>query len=287
MKKRKLKELNLIDNFLFGSVVTYPGLGEEFSQKLLEIIFRRRFGKLKVMPQKVYYGSDTHLHGARLDVYLEEQTKEQENEESEDLPAVYDVEPDKNGRAVDISSLPKRVRFYHAKIDSHGLMAGESYQFLKNVVIIMIVPYDPFGLDRMVYTIENSCKEEPDMPYEDGACTLFLYTRGTKGNPPKELKELLRYMEQTTESNAKNADLRELHRMVEKVKQDAEVTIEYMRLMEEENILLARGREEEKTCTIRNMLKHGMSDEDICSIAECERAFLDRIKKAMESESHS
>ena len=32
--------------------------------------------------------------------------------------------------------------------------------------------------------------------------------------------------------------------MVEKVKLDAEVTIAYMRLMEEENILLARGRKE-------------------------------------------
>ncbi len=39
MKKRKLKDLNLIDNFLFGSVVTYPGIGEEFSRKLLQIIF--------------------------------------------------------------------------------------------------------------------------------------------------------------------------------------------------------------------------------------------------------
>ncbi len=295
MEKRKLNDLNLIDNFLFGSLVTYPGIGEEFSRKLLEIIFQRDFRKLKVMPQKVYYGSDTHLHGARLDVYLEEVDKEwvdrlPADRDLEDVATVYDVEPDKNGAVVDVVSLPKRVRFYHAKMDSHSLTAGESYESLKNVIIIMIVPYDPFGLDRMVYTIQNSCKEEPQMPYEDGACTLFLYTRGTKGNPPKELKELLHYMEQTTESNAKSAKLQELHRMVETVKLDAEVTIAYMRLMEDENMLLARGREEgidegrkkEKMCIVKNMLKRGMAEEDICILAECKKEFVDMVRNQRE-----
>ncbi len=295
MEKRKLNDLNLIDNFLFGSVVTYPGIGEEFSRKLLEIIFRRDFGRLKVMPQKVFYGNDTHLHGVRLDVYLEETDEGQVNEEAGEPATVYDVEPDKNGRASDVASLPRRVRFYHAKMDTHGLTAGENYRSLKNVMIIMIVPYDPFGLDRMVYTIKNGCMEEPDMPYEDGARTLFLYTRGAEGNPPEELEELLRYMEQTKESNATNTDLRELHRMVEKVKSDAEVTVAYMRLMEDENILLARGREEgrvagiaegkevgreeEKICIVRNMLKCGMQEEDICKFTECGKEFVDMVRK--------
>lgn len=38
----------------------------------------------------------------------------------------------------------------------------------------------------MVYTIQNKCVEEPDMPYADGALSIFLYTRGTEGNPPQE-----------------------------------------------------------------------------------------------------
>lgn len=98
----------------------------------------------------------------------------------------------------------------------------------------------------MIYTVKNGCMEEPEMPYEDGARTIFLYTEGTKGNPPKELKELLYYIEYTTESNVKNADLAELHRMVHTVKSDAEVMIAYMKLMEDERVLLERGREEGK-----------------------------------------
>ena len=32
------------------------------------------------------------------------------------------------------------------------------------------------------------------MPYDDGACTIFLYTKGTEGYPPEELKQLFRGM---------------------------------------------------------------------------------------------
>jgi len=245
MKRKALSEMNLMDNFLFGSVVTYPGIGEEFSRKLLKIIFGRDFGKLRITPQKVYYGSDTGLHGARLDVYIEE---DEEALVAGDAATVYDVEPEKNETDAAVKSLPKRVRFYHAKIDARCLKAGETYKNLKNVIIIMIVPFDPFGLDRMVYTIKSGCMEEPDMPYEDGARTLFLYTKGTKGNPSKELQELLKYMEYTNAGNATNHDLQEIHRMIENVKYDAGVTGDYMRLMEDEEYLrecaMQEGREE-------------------------------------------
>jgi len=44
MQKRKLKDLNLLDDFLFNSMVTYPGIGESFSRELLRIIFQKDFG---------------------------------------------------------------------------------------------------------------------------------------------------------------------------------------------------------------------------------------------------
>lgn len=234
MQRRKLEELNLLDDFLFGSMVTYPEIGEKFIREILRIIFKRDFGKLTVVPQKIYFGSDTDKHGARLDVYLEE-------EKPEDSALVYDVEPDQNDDEAAVEALPFRIRFYHAKIDARSLKSGESYRFLKKVIVIMIMPYDPFKRDRMVYTIRNMCEEEPDMPYEDGARTLFLYTKGTKGNPEKELRELLHYMEHTTEENAKNESLRSIHRMVQIVKQDGEVALEYMKIFEREEMLVRQG----------------------------------------------
>ena len=69
--RKKLAEMNLLDDFLFGSVVTYPEIGEKFVKSLLKIILGREFRHLSVTAQKAYYGADSDLHGARLDVYME------------------------------------------------------------------------------------------------------------------------------------------------------------------------------------------------------------------------
>jgi len=202
-------------------------------RRLLETILKRKLGELVIIPQKVYYGSDTYLHGIQLDVCLEETVDDATN---------YDIEPERNDSEEAIKALPKRVRFYHAKMSSRGLKAGEKYHALKNEVIIVITPFDPFGMDRMLYTVKNRCVEEPDMPYEDGALTLFLYTRGKVGVPSEEVKQLLAYMEESSLENATNEFLQTLHGMVEHVKHDEEVSIRYMRMMEDERDLLERGR---------------------------------------------
>lgn len=194
---KKLEELNLIDNFLFEALASHPEIGAAFGCKLVEIILHRSPEKVKVVAQRTYPCSNQQMHGARLDVYLEESAVTPEN-----VPWSYDIEPEKDNKTQAVRSLPKRVRFYHAKIDAKGLKAGDSYHKLKNVAVILIMPFDPFGMDRMVYTIRNTCVEEPGMPYDDGAFTVFLYTKGKKEIPSVELKQFLTYFEQTTESNA-------------------------------------------------------------------------------------
>ena len=108
------------------------------------------------------------------------------------------------------------------------------------------LPYDPLGMNRMVYTVRSKCEEEPDMDYDDGARTLFLYTKGTEGEPPEELRQLLHYMEHTTAENAVNETLKNIHRMVEIVKRDREVSLEYMKIFEREEMLVEMGRREER-----------------------------------------
>lgn len=41
-EKKKLGEMNLLDDFLFGSVVTYPEIGEQFVRILLKTIFGKK-----------------------------------------------------------------------------------------------------------------------------------------------------------------------------------------------------------------------------------------------------
>lgn len=239
--RKRLAEMNLLDDFLFNTMAAYPEIGERFVKILLKIIFGREFKRLSVTAQKAYYGADTNLHGARLDVYLEP-----EIEDSDERVTVYNIEPDKRNDASDKRELPRRMRFYHGKIAVKSLNAGADYDELKNVIIILIMPYDPFGLDRMVYTIKSRCVEVPEMPYEDGASTLFLYTRGTEDVPNEALRELLHYMEHTTDENAINEELQKIQEMVRTVKKDPEVTAGYMlrelRMMEELNRIRKEGR---------------------------------------------
>lgn len=237
--RKALADMDLLDDFLFGSVVTYPEIGERFVKILLKTIFGKEFKHLSVTAQKVFYGADMNRHGARLDVYLEP-------DEAEDgQAAVYDIEPDRNSGDEDIKALPRRVRFYHGKIAARNLNSGADYDELKDVVIIMIMPYDPFGLGRMVYTIKNKCEEVPGMEYEDGASTLFLYTKGKIGVPSEAVEQLLHYMEDTAYGNAVNEDLREIHKMVETVKRDPEVGGMRIQIVDE----LIKAREENAELT--------------------------------------
>ncbi|MDE6169033.1 MAG: Rpn family recombination-promoting nuclease/putative transposase [Acetatifactor sp.] len=230
---KKLEEMKLVDDFLTYSLTSHKIYGEEASRYILGCVLQRRIGRLTVVPQRSWPGEEPGKHGVRMDVYLEEEDGE-----------IFDVEPDNNSGDSEVKALPRRVRFYHSKIDAGNLASGEDYSVLRNVMVVFITTYDPFGYGRMIYTVRNSCTELPELSYEDGAKTIFLYTRGTEGNPPKELKQLLRYMEHSTQDNAGSAGLARLHEMVTEVKRDREVGLAYMKSCEIERRIREEGKKE-------------------------------------------
>ena len=290
MKRKQLEDLNLLDDFLFWKMLTSPEYKDDFAGILLETILGKCFSSLEIIPQKTIYGADTELHGARLDVYLKE------NSDVEDA-AVLDLEPEKDSRARSVATLPRRVRYYHSLIDGGILEAGEGYQSLRPVYVIMFLPFDPFGMDHMVYTIRNRCIELPDLPYEDGATTIFLYTRGRNGIPSEKLAQLLHYMEATKTENAANDTLRRLDEMVSRVKSKKEVSLEFMKSWEYEQMIreiakeegLAEGRAEGraegevrgeahgKASIIHSLLASGMSISQAAGILKMDPAEIERL----------
>ena len=231
-------------------MMTYPEMGEKFTRKILKLLFNKDFRNLKVIAQKSYRGLNTDLRGARLDVYVESDDSA-EIDASEDV-SIYDLEPDKNDKAKYIAAFPQRIRFYHAIIDSRSLKSGEDFGKLKRVYVIFICNYDPFGYDRVKYTIRNMCVEEPEMPYDDGAQTTVLYTKGTKGDDiSEELRQFLNYMENTTQTNAVNDTLKDIQKMVDIVKRDGEVLLSYMKGFERDTIMYEKGQEAERKNTER------------------------------------
>ena len=118
---------------------------------------------------------------------------------------------------------------------------------------------------------------EPDVPYDDGAKTIFLYTRGTKGQVSEEVRQFLRYMENSTSENAVNDTLRDFHHIVETVKKDREVSVKYMKQFERDNMMRAEGREEERKNTER---EHARAERE-CARANALEAELKRLKSKM------
>ena len=135
--------------------------------------------------------------------------------------------------------------------------------------------------------MRKCCVEAPELSYDDGETTIFLYTRGTQGRPEEELKDLLRYMENSTEENARTDSLKELHQIVKIIKSDGEVGISYMKSVEIEEKIREEGH---KSGLIQGKLeeivklgrKFGKTDEEIKQIIQEELGFDDEeARKAM------
>lgn len=239
---RKLEDLNVIDNFLFQELLSQEEDGEEFARILLKTILGKPIRNVRIIPQKNITGIDIDKHGIRLDAYIEEVVDERGGKmaDAEILPTIYDIEPN---NTYERKTLPKRMRYYHGLIDTRLLSAGAGYDKLPNVFIIFILPYDPFDRNRMVYTVQNHCTEAPSIPYDDGARKIFLYTKGTEGNPSQELRDMLRYIEKSTADNITNTDIASVSKFVSKVKQRREVGINYMKSWEIEQMARNEGIE--------------------------------------------
>ena len=241
---RKLEDLNLIDNFLFQEMLSQEE-GEEFVRILLSTILGKTIRKVKIVSQKNILGLDTNKHGIRLDAYIQDISDEliPNLADAELIPDIYDIEPN---NTYEKESLPKRMRYYHGLIDTQLLSSGADYSSLPNMIIIVILPYDPFGKNRMVYTIRNLCSEAPGLPYDDGARKIFLYTKGTEGNPSQALKDMLKYIEKSTDDNVTNQDIASIQQLVKKVKNKKEVGINYMKSWEVEKMARDEGYMEGK-----------------------------------------
>ena len=240
MKRKQLQDMNLLDDFLFNALISNEEFGETFARYLLETILGRPLKRITIQTQRPVYPTFPEEHGIRVDAYIEED----HGEASGDI--IYDLEPDTG--AAEKAFLPRRARYYHVMNDSKLLKSGDSYEKLLRAYVIFIMPYDPFDMGRMVYTIQNACKEEPSLPYDDGAVTIFLYTRGKRLTESPALEKLLNYMEHTKQQNAVDENLRQIQQMVDSVKNSREARRAEMKFHEwverERKEARREGREE-------------------------------------------
>lgn len=228
--KKQLKDLNLLDRFLFAEAAENPVI----LQNMLEILLDKEI-HIKYPPQTEKEKRISNLKRfVKLDVWAWD-TEE----------AVYDTEV----QARDTHNLPKRSRLYQALIDVKLLSPGEvDFNRLNKVYVILITPFDLFGYGLYRYTFEEQCREVPGLSLKDDAVRIFYNTHGTNNdevNP--ELIELLHYIEHTTEEvsqNCKSERIREMQKHIEAIKSSEEIGVKYMQAWEEKVYDRNEGRQE-------------------------------------------
>ena len=173
-----------------------------------------------VETQKQLKGINTNKHGIRMDIYTIE------TNEYSSSTCVYDIEPNNYYE----KDLPHRNSFYQSLIDSKLLPTDIPYSKLPDVFSIWILPYDPFGDNRMLYTVKNMVEENNQIVYNDGVTKIFLYTKGTIGGSQK-LKELLTFLDNPIPDNAVDEEFLTIQHIIDTVKSDSETRKRYMGIM--------------------------------------------------------
>ena len=232
MEKKELKDLDLLDRFLFAEAIEDP----ETMELILEVILGREI-ILNHLPQaEKEQRRFLWSKQVKLDVWAKD---------VDDV--VYDTEVQKRNT----KDLPKRSRLYNSLIDSNLLPPGTaSYKPLNDVYVIIITPFDLFGKGLYQYTFNMGCQEAPGIRLEDGATRIFLNTRGK--NPEgvnDELIDLLKYFQHSTGDTARNSSSRRIARLHEKIsdiKASEEIGVKFMNAWEEKLLDRQDGYEEGK-----------------------------------------
>ena len=268
-QKTQLKDLTLLDRFLFSETIEDP----RNLQIILEIILGKEV-LLKYLPQPEKEQKKSLLYRyIRLDVW------------SEDIyNTVYDVEVQKK----DTRNLPRRSRFYQSLMDGRLLKPGESdFNQLKDICLIIIAPFDIFGYEKYQYTFEMRCREVPQLAMEDGATRIFLNTHGKNSEDVSpELVELLYYMEhsnQRTSVSYQSSRVRELQGNVNTIVENEEMGVRFMQAWEELLLERQEGREEGLQLQLQNQIKKKLlKGQSVEQIAEALEETPERIQQLID-----
>lgn len=235
-RQKRLQDLTIKDNFMFGAVMSI----EENCIAFLEMVLGFPIEKVVVSKERsmIYH---PEYRGVRLDIYARDEKHTH-----------YNVEMQARRQA----DLGKRSRYYHSQIDVECLEKGLPYEELPNTFVIFICDFDPFGCGLYYYSFQSECQEDTRAKLRDGNKTIFLSTRGkNKEQIPQSLVKFLKFVEADLAESEEDFDdelVRQFQTSIRKIKTSREMGERYMlfeELLKEERQEglaegLAQGRQE-------------------------------------------
>ena len=258
-KYKRLEELEIWDDFMFGAVMS----NKELCKHLLEIILQKKIKDIRYTELQKTIDLQYDAKSIRLDVYVED-----------DLDSVYNIEI----QTTDEKNLPKRSRFYQGMIDLNILNKGESYNKLKKSYVIFICNYDPFGKGRCFYRFENVCVDDPSLKLEDDSVKIMI---NPYGNDTKQFGKgfaaLMGFLKNGQISDTYTESLKD---EITEVKVSEEWRRRYMKLLirDQENIEIGKELGELSTCVrqVKNNLERFSADQ-LASLLGFDQATIQKI----------
>ena len=262
VKLRELRELNLLDKFLFDEAME----DRETYQMAVSILMENEVEFLEKPETEKELRVSSEIRQVRLDVVgMDKKGK------------IYYAEMQKRNTG----NLIRRSRYYQAQLDVSLLEPGSmDFNLLNDSLFIMIAPFDIFGRGLYRYTFEEVCRECPDLKLDDGAVRIFINTKGNNQEDfSQEFLNFMKYLENTTDENAEKSGserIKKIHEKVCRIRESEKAGIKYMQRWEE--IAYAReegriyGKTEGELLKLINLIckkiKKGQSPEEIAEVLE-------------------
>ena len=263
-KYKRLEELEIWDDFMFGAVMS----NKELCKHLLEIILQKKIKDIRYTELQKTIDLQYDAKSIRLDVYVED-----------DLDSVYNIEI----QTTDEKNLPKRSRFYQGMIDLNILNKGESYNKLKKSYVIFICNYDPFGKGRCFYRFENVCVDDPSLKLKDDSVKIMI---NPYGNDTKQFgKGFAALMDFLKNGQISDTYTESLKDEITEVKVSEEWRRRYMKLFirDRENIEL--GKEIGELSVGIRMLKRNeeIANEEVAEVLGYDLAVIQKMRDLIQA----
>lgn len=232
---KKFEELEIKDDFMFGVIMRNP----KYCKPFLETILGIKISHIEYPKSQETIDLSSDAKSVRLDIYVED-----------GKGTVYNIEMQTSSKRI----LPKRMRYYQGMIDLSILEKGDSYKNLKRSFVIFVCTFDLFGRGRHVYTFENRCIQDLDLPLGDDTTKIVLNTKGTMDDISPEMKSLLNYIDgQEPEDDF----TRQLAEAVQSVRDNEKWRLDYMTLQMSYQEKFEQGIEQGKIESAMRMIEEG------------------------------
>lgn len=220
--EKPFEELQLKDDFMFSIIMRNSRYCKPFLERILGV----RISYIEYPKSQETIDLAADAKSVRLDIYVED-----------DDNSVYCIEM----QTTKNKNLPKRARYYEGMIDLNILEKGENYKNLKQSFVIFVCTFDLFDRGRHIYTFENRCIQEPELPLGDETVKIILNTKGIMDDISPEMKRLLDYIDGKEPADSYT---KELDEAVRSARRNEKWRLDYMTLQMHYQEKLEQGIEQ-------------------------------------------